>query len=81
MAIAMGLHGMAGGGYSEGLIDILFRIANWPSLLLKLSPLDKPDYALFDCLYPKILIFNIIAWSSIGILSDIIIRKYLRNIA
>jgi hypothetical protein len=75
VAIIMGLHGMAGGSYSEVLIDILFKIANWPSMLFKLSPLNRPDYELFDCLYPKILIFNIILWNIIGLIGNIFIAK------
>jgi hypothetical protein len=79
VVIIMALHGMAGGAYSEGLINTLFKVANWPSILIKLSPFDRPDYALLDCITPKILIVNIIGWSIIGILVNIYFRKNQRE--
>ena len=75
VAIILALIGMAGGSYSEGLISILFQIANWPSILFRLSPPDYLYAKLFDALYPKILIFNIITWGVVGVLSDVLIRK------
>ena len=81
VAIIMALHGMAGGAYmSEGFIDIIFEVANWPSILFKLSPFDRPGYGVFDCLYPKVLIFNIVVWGLIGLFANILITKLKRPI-
>jgi hypothetical protein len=76
VAIVMALHGMAGGAYmSEGFIGILFKLANWPSISFKIPPFDYSDYKLFDCLYPKILVVNIVAWGILGIPGNFIVNK------
>ena len=75
VSIVMALHGMAGGSYSEGLIGIFFKLANWPSILFKLSPFDRQDYALLDSLRPAIIILNIIGWGIVGILIDVYFSK------
>lgn len=75
VAIIMGLHGMAGGAYSEGLIDLLFKGANWPSILFRLTPFDHPGFNIFDCLNPKIIIFNIVVWGILGLFSNKLITR------
>jgi len=68
VAIVMALHGMAGGAYlSEGFIGLVFKLANWPSIIFKIPPLDHGNYELFDCLYPRILVLNIVVWGILGI--------------
>jgi hypothetical protein len=69
--------GLAGGG--PYLSEILFYIANWPSLLLKIYPtittmhgtvVHSVEHGFFN---PLIIISNAIGWTSVGFIIGLII--------
>jgi hypothetical protein len=75
MALVLGLHGMAGGAYSESLISIFFFVGNWPSILLRIPPMDRMEFRLFDWLYPRIIIVNELFWGLVGVCYSFITEK------
>ncbi len=66
IALILALHGMAGGLISESLINFIFSLANWPSILFKVSPFDNINYEMFDSFYPRVIILNVFGWGLIG---------------
>lgn len=76
IATLLALYGMVAGSINfDSLISIVFKLANWPSILFKISPFDQKEPALLDSFNIKVLVFNVVGWGLMGILYSCILKK------